>query len=175
MSLLWINNISVSFRRAAAAWTARRSRWKRVNESGFWDEMARASPSLMKLLHKDIVPDTGEIVCAGEVCVALMPQDIENLPGTVYDVVASGGQKHLDLLREYHDLSMQMAKSDDQILLNKIEQVQHQLEAAGAWQYFQKVEAVISRTSLNERAEFRFLSAGLKRRVLLARALVSRA
>jgi ATP-binding cassette subfamily F protein uup len=127
----------------------------------------------MKLLHKDIVPDTGEIVCAGEVRVALMPQDIEDLPGTVYDVVASGGQKHLDLLRAYHDLTLQMANSDDQILLNKIEQVQHQLEVAGAWQYSRKVEAVISRTSLDEQAEFRFLSAGLKRRVLLARALVS--
>jgi ATP-binding cassette subfamily F protein uup len=102
-----------------------------------------------------------------------MPQDIEDLPGTVYDVVASGGQKHLDLLRAYHDLTLQMANSDDQILLNKIEQVQHQLEVAGAWQYSRKVEAVISRTSLDEQAEFRFLSAGLKRRVLLARALVS--
>ena len=127
----------------------------------------------MKLLHQDIVPDTGEIVCAGEVRVALMPQDIEDLPGTVYDVVASGGQKHLDLLRAYHDLTLQMANSDDQILLNKIEQVQHQLEVAGAWQHSRKVEAVISRTSLDEQAEFRFLSAGLKRRVLLARALVS--
>jgi ATP-binding cassette subfamily F protein uup len=32
---------------------------------------------------------------------------------------------------------------------------------------------VISRTSLDEQAEFRFLSAGLKRRVLLARALAA--
>jgi len=47
------------------------------------------------------------------------------------------------------------------------------LEAAGAWQYHQKVEEVISRVSLDENAEFRLLSAGLKRRVLLARALVA--
>ena len=129
--------------------------------------------TLLKLLRRDIVPDTGEIVSGGEVRIALMPQDIEELPGTVYDVVASGGQKHLDLLRKYHDLTVQLIHSDDQSLMNKIEQVQHRLEAAGAWQYSQKVEAVISRTSLNENSEFRVLSAGLKRRVLLARALVS--
>jgi ATP-binding cassette subfamily F protein uup len=172
MSLLWINNISVSFG-GPQLLDGASLQMEAGERIGLLGRNGSGKSTLMKLLHKDIVPDTGEIVCAGEVCVALMPQDIENLPGTVYDVVASGGQKHLDLLREYHDLSMQMAKSDDQILLNKIEQVQHQLEAAGAWQYFQKVEAVISRTSLNERAEFRFLSAGLKRRVLLARALVT--
>ena len=106
---------------------------------------------------------------------ALMPQDIEDLPGTVYDVVASGGQKHLDLLRNYHDLTVQLTHSSDQNLLNKIEQVQHELEVAGAWQYHQRVETVISRTSLwMNKPSSGFLSAGLKRRVLLARALGDR-
>ena len=172
MALLWINNISVSFG-GPLLLDGASLQIDAGERIGLLGRNGSGKSTLMKLLHQDIVPDTGEMVCAGEVRVALMPQDIEDLPGTVYDVVASGGQKHLDLLRAYHDLTLQMANSDDQILLNKIEQVQHQLEVAGAWQYFQKVEAVISRTSLDEQAEFRFLSAGLKRRVLLARALVT--
>ena len=172
MALLWINNISVSFG-GPLLLDGASLQIEAGERIGLLGRNGSGKSTLMKLLHQDIVPDMGEIVCAGEVRVALMPQDIEDLPGTVYDVVASGGQKHLDLLRAYHDLTLQMANSDDQILLNKIEQVQHQLEVAGAWQYSRKVEAVISRTSLDEQAEFRFLSAGLKRRVLLARALVS--
>ena len=172
MALLWINNISVSFG-GPLLLDGASLQIDAGERIGLLGRNGSGKSVLMKLLHQDIVPDTGEMVCAGEVRVALMPQDIEDLPGTVYDVVASGGQKHLDLLRAYHDLTLQMANSDDQILLNKIEQVQHQLEVAGAWQYSRKVEAVISRTSLDEQAEFRFLSAGLKRRVLLARALVS--
>ena len=172
MALLWINNISVSFG-GPLLLDGASLQIEAGERIGLLGRNGSGKSVLMKLLHQDIVPDTGEMVCAGEVRVALMPQDIEDLPGTVYDVVASGGQKHLDLLRAYHDLTLQMANSDDQILLNKIEQVQHQLEVTGAWQYSQKVEAVISRTSLDEQAEFRFLSAGLKRRVLLARALVS--
>ena len=172
MALLWINNISVSFG-GPLLLDGASLQIDAGERIGLLGRNGSGKSTLMKLLHQDIVPDMGEIVCAGEVRVALMPQDIEDLPGTVYDVVASGGQKHLDLLRAYHDLTLQMANSDDQILLNKIEQVQHQLEVAGAWQYSRKVEAVISRTSLDEQAEFRFLSAGLKRRVLLARALVS--
>ena len=172
MALLWINNISVSFG-GPLLLDGASLQIDAGERIGLLGRNGSGKSTLMKLLHQDIVPDMGEMVCAGEVRVALMPQDIEDLPGTVYDVVASGGQKHLDLLRAYHDLTLQMANSDDQILLNKIEQVQHQLEVAGAWQYSRKVEAVISRTSLDEQAEFRFLSAGLKRRVLLARALVS--
>ena len=172
MALLWINNISVSFG-GPLLLDGASLQIEAGERIGLLGRNGSGKSTLMKLLHQDIVPDTGEMVCAGEVRVALMPQDIEDLPGTVYDVVASGGQKHLDLLRAYHDLTLQMANSDDQILLNKIEQVQHQLEVAGAWQYSRKVEAVISRTSLDEQAKFRFLSAGLKRRVLLARALVS--
>ena len=172
MALLWINNISVSFG-GPLLLDGASLQIEAGERIGLLGRNGSGKSTLMKLLHQDIVPDTGEMVCAGEVRVALMPQDIEDLPGTVYDVVASGGQKHLDLLRAYHDLTLQMANSDDQILLNKIEQVQHQLEVTGAWQYSRKVEAVISRTSLDEQAEFRFLSAGLKRRVLLARALVT--
>ena len=172
MALLWINNISVSFG-GPLLLDGASLQIEAGERIGLLGRNGSGKSTLMKLLHQDIVPDTGEMVCAGEVRVALMPQDIEDLPGTVYDVVASGGQKHLDLLRAYHDLTLQMANSDDQILLNKIEQVQHQLEVTGAWQYSRKVEAVISRTALDEQAEFRFLSAGLKRRVLLARALVS--
>ena len=172
MALLWINNISVSFG-GPLLLDGASLQIEAGERIGLLGRNGSGKSTLMKLLHQDIVPDTGEMVCAGEVRVALMPQDIEDLPGTVYDVVASGGQKHLDLLRAYHDLTLQMANSDDHILLNKIEQVQHQLEVTGAWQYSRKVEAVISRTSLDERAEFRFLSAGLKRRVLLARALVT--
>jgi len=129
--------------------------------------------TLMRLLHGNLPPDSGELIRDKNVRVSLMPQDIEDLPGTIYDVVASGNQTHLDLLHAYHDLTLQMTHSDDPSLLNKIEQVQHRLEAAGAWQCHQKIEAVISRVGLDENADFRLLSAGLKRRVLLARALAA--
>ncbi|MBA4397293.1 MAG: ABC transporter ATP-binding protein [Syntrophus sp. (in: bacteria)] len=172
MALLWVNNISVSFG-GPLLLDGASLQIEAGERIGLLGRNGAGKSTLMKLLHKDIVPDTGEIVCGGDVRVALMPQGIEALRGTVYDVVASGGQKHLDLLREYHDLTLQMTSNDDQNLLHKIEQAQHKLESAGAWQYHQKVAAIISRTSLDEQAEVRLLSAGLKRRVLLARALVA--
>ena len=172
MALLWINNISVSFG-GPQLLDGASLQIEAGERIGLLGRNGSGKSTLMKLLHGDIVPDQGEIVSSGDVRVAIMPQDIEDLPGMVYDVVAAGGQEHLDQLHEYHDLTLQLTHGDNPALLKKIEQVQHKLETAGAWQYHQKVETVISRTSLSENAEFRLLSAGLKRRVLLARALVA--
>ncbi|MBW2636100.1 MAG: ATP-binding cassette domain-containing protein [Deltaproteobacteria bacterium] len=172
MALIWINNISMSFG-GPLLLDGASLQIEAGERIGLLGRNGSGKSTLMRLLHRDIVPDAGEIFCGGEVRVSLMPQDIDELPGTVYDVAASGSQKHLDLLRLYHDLTLQMTEGGDQLLLHKIEQIQHQLEAAGAWQYHRKVEGVISRLSLDEKAEFRLLSAGLKRRTLLACALVS--
>jgi len=172
MALIWINNISMSFG-GPLLLDGASLQIEAGERIGLLGRNGSGKSTLMRLLHRDIVPDGGEIFCGGEVRISLMPQDIDEHPGTVYDVAASGSQKHLDLLRAYHDLTLQLTNGDDEPLLHKIEQVQHQLEAVGAWQYHRKVEDVISRLSLDQKAEFRLLSAGLKRRTVLARALVS--
>ena len=172
MALLWINNISVGFGGPLLLDSAS-LQIEAGERIGLLGRNGSGKSTLMKLLNGDIVPDKGEIIRDKNVRLAVMPQDIEDLPGTIYDAVASGGQVHLDLLREYHDLTVQLTNGSDQNMVNKIERLHHKLETADAWQYHQKVEMVISRTSLDENAEFRLLSAGLKRRVLLARALVT--
>lgn len=172
MALIWINNITVSFG-GPLLLDGASLQIEAGERIGLLGRNGSGKSTLMKLLHGDIVQDSGEIVRDKNVRISLMPQDVEDISGCVYDVVASGGQKHLDLMSAYHELTIQMAGSSDQTLLNKIEKVQHELEAAGAWQFHQRVEAVISRVGLDENLEFRFLSAGLKRRVLLARALTA--
>jgi ATP-binding cassette subfamily F protein uup len=173
MALIRINEVSVSFGgpRLLDGASLQIEAGERIgllgrNESG--------KSTLMKLLMGDISPDSGEIIRSSDVRISMLPQDVPNdLPGTIYDVVASGGREHLDLLREYHDLTLQMSRSGDEGLLKKLEQVQHRLETSGAWHYHQRVETMIARTELDENAEFRYLSAGMKRRVFLAKSLVS--
>lgn len=173
MGLIWINEVSVSFGgpRLLDGVTLQIEAGERI---GLLGRNGSGKSTFMKLLMGDITSDIGGIIRNGEVRIAMLPQDIpNNLPGTVYDVVASGGSEHLELLKEYHDLTLQMARSGDDGLLKKLERVQHRLETSGSWLYHQRVETVIARTDLDENAEFRFLSAGTKRRVFLAKALVN--
>jgi len=173
MGLIWIKGVSVSFGgpRLLDGATLQIEAGERI---GLLGRNGSGKSTLMKLLTGDLKPDTGEIVRSAELRVAMLPQDVpDNLQGTIYDVVASGGREHMEMLREYHDLTLQMSRGGDEVLLKKLEQVQHRLEASGAWHYHQRVETVLARTELDGSAEFRTLSAGMKRRVFLAKALAS--
>jgi ATP-binding cassette subfamily F protein uup len=172
MGLIWINGVSVSFGgpRLLDGATLQIEAGERI---GLLGRNGSGKSTLMKLLMGDITPDSGEIVRSAGIRIAMLPQDVpDDLPGTIYDVVASGGREHLELLRQYHDLTLRMSRGDDDGLLKKLERVQQRLESSGAWLYHQKVEKVIARTELEGNAEFRVLSAGMKRRVYLAKALV---
>ena len=173
MGLIWINNVSVSFG-GPLLLDSVSLQIEEGERIGLLGRNGSGKSTFMKMLSGEIPADQGEIIKNGEVRIAMLPQDVpDDLPGTVYDVVASGGREHLDILKQYHDLTMQVAKKNDGSLLKKLEGVQHQLETTGAWNFHLRVETVISRTSLDENIEFRLLSTGMKRRVLLARALAN--
>ncbi|MEN6330740.1 MAG: ATP-binding cassette domain-containing protein [Smithella sp.] len=174
MRLIWINNVSLSFGGPLllSSVTLQIETGERI---GLLGRNGSGKSTLLKMLAGLVVPDAGEIIKNDDVRVSLLPQDVpDDLPGTVYDIVAAGGLKYMDLLKDYHDLTLQIAQSDNSNneLLDKLEHIQHQLESSGAWNYHLQVEKIISRTGLNENAEFRTLSAGMKRRVFMARALV---
>ena len=173
MGLVWINDISLRFGgpNLLDGVSLKIEAGERI---GLVGRNGSGKSTLLKLLVGQMEPDTGEIVLDGSARVAMLPQDVpDDLPGTVYDVVASGGEEHVDLLSEYHGLTVLLARGGDDGLLKKLEQVEHRIEASGAWRHHERVERVIARTGLDGSAEFRVLSAGLKRRVFLARALVN--
>ncbi|MEJ1355229.1 MAG: ATP-binding cassette domain-containing protein [Candidatus Sedimenticola sp. (ex Thyasira tokunagai)] len=129
--------------------------------------------TLMKLIAGELQADDGEFSLQQSARVTRLTQEVpEGLVGSVFDVVAGGLGGLGDLVRNYHHVSVQLATDYSDELLEQLSRVQHDLEAADGWQSEQRVETVISRLSLDPDIEFQALSGGLKRRVLLARALV---
>ncbi len=101
--------------------------------------------TLLKLINGDISPESGNVTRQQNVRVAYLPQEVPlGLTGTVSDIVAGGLE------------TMPISGAD--------------VEAP--WQQQLQVEQIISRIQLDPAAPFDRLSAGMKRRTLLARGLV---
>jgi len=129
--------------------------------------------TLLKLLASQIEPDSGELVRRSGLNTAYLPQSVPtDLEGSVYAIVASGLEHIGDLLTQFHELSGNFDQSDEQI--NKLARLQDQIDTNNAWELSQRVEQVISKMSLNGDVAIETLSGGMKRRVLLAKALVTK-
>ena len=130
--------------------------------------------SLMKILSGEIEPDRGEITRQKGLRVARLTQEVPvGTTGTVYEVVAAGLGEMFGLLARYHAVSHLLQTDHSEAVLAELEEAQHALDTAHGWQAQQRVETVLSRLQLPADQEFTSLSGGLKRRVLLARSLVS--
>ena len=130
--------------------------------------------TLMNIIYGTLEPLTGEIVRSPGLKVAMLEQKVpQGVSGSVYDVIADGLGARATLLKEYHEVSRQLADHDSDELLARLDRTQHKIEAQGAWAVHQRLDTVISQLKLDADAEVSTLSAGLKRRVLLGRALAA--
>jgi len=131
--------------------------------------------TLMKVIVGEFSSDSGEIARERGAVFSYLPQDVPaGLHGTVFDKVASGLKARGKLLAEYHDISTCIAKGADANLMRRLTHIQNEIELAGGWQLQGEVDRVISHMQLNQDDRCEELSAGMKRRVLLARALVAK-
>jgi ATP-binding cassette subfamily F protein uup len=128
--------------------------------------------TLLRLIHGQLEPDGGEIARQQGLVTAMLPQEVpQGLSGTVFDEVTRGLGPRTELLAEYHRVSARLAVEESDALRQRLDRLHHALEIAGGWGIQQEVEAVISRMGLPGDVDVAALSAGMKRRVLLAKAL----
>jgi len=105
--------------------------------------------SFMRLLCGDLTPDSGEVIFAPGTVVSYLQQDVpQEMVGLVREVVATGWSEAAGARR-----------ADD--------------EHDAAWRRDHAVAQILSRMELDGERAFEALSSGMKRRVLLARALVA--
>lgn len=126
--------------------------------------------TLLKTIEGSVDPDVGSIWREPGCVVAGLQQDLPEFSATsVYDFVASGlaalGQ---DLAR-----FAQLAKQSDPASLAELGRVQQRIEAVDGWSVQNRIEQVLTRLELDGSKMLSELSGGWRRRVALAKALVT--
>ena len=125
--------------------------------------------TLLKLIAGELQPDDGDIRREEGRRVARLEQEVPpGASGDVFDVVAEGLGELGHWLAEFHRLSH--AEDFD---ADAMAAVQAKIDDAGGWSLDQRVAETLERLGLDGALPFSGLSGGMKRRVLLARALVS--
>lgn len=128
--------------------------------------------TLLKIVSGQIKPDEGQVEMSPGTRIAWLEQEVpRDAGGSIYDMVASGLGELGQLLKRFHELTEAMAHGDEQAF-SRLEKVQQALDAQDGWGLQTRVESTLSTLSLNGDAAFEEQSGGVKRRVLLARALV---
>ena len=132
--------------------------------------------SLLKALAGQIKLDDGTIWHAPGSRLAYVPQEPPLDPThTVFEAVAEGLGNLQQLLLDYHAVSHAMSEpsADTTALLERMQALQHDLEAQNGWQVQARIETALSRLSLSPDTPVSTLSGGWRKRVALARALVA--
>ena len=125
--------------------------------------------TLLKLLAGELQPDDGQVRVQAGVRIARLEQEVpQGTDGSIFDVVAAGLGELGEWLAQFHHLSH--AEQFDAAALAR---VQAKIDGADGWALDRRVGEVLSRLELDGEAAFARLSGGMKRRVLLARSLVS--
>ncbi|MFT6791008.1 MAG: ATP-binding cassette subfamily F protein uup [Cellvibrionaceae bacterium] len=127
--------------------------------------------TMLRLITGEQQPDKGEILRKRHLRFSQLHQQLPgNLERKVYDVVLEGLTYQKNLVDQYSELSH---RELDESGLLQLQDIQQQIESSGGWNLEQKVETIMTRLNLPDGKRLSELSGGWRRRVALAKALVS--
>ena len=123
--------------------------------------------TLLKLLQGEIVQDGGQIHQQNGLRVAGLTQDVPiNDDETVYHFLVKGLGAVGEVLARYYQ---EMASGN----LDKLAHYQHQIDDLQAWHLMPRIDTMASHLGLDPDVSMSQLSGGMKRRALLAAALIA--
>lgn len=132
--------------------------------------------SLLKVIAGQAKLDDGVLWISPSARLIYVPQEPElNTAHTIFEAVSEGLGNIKELLNDYHHVTVQMGEpgADLEALMEKMETLQHDIDAQNGWHTQHTIDAVLDRLTLNPDTLISTLSGGWRKRVALARALVA--
>lgn len=130
--------------------------------------------SLLKVINSERQLDDGQLIFSNNIKIAMLAQDPpESCEQSVFEYVSSGLKENAILIQQYHELVNLVSQDPSDANLEKLSQIQQELEQANAWQDEQRIEQVLTILSLTADQKVSDLSGGWLRKLALAQALVT--
>lgn len=128
--------------------------------------------TLLKVIGAEQPLDDGQRIVSSDTRISRLPQDPpQSVESSLFDYVAEGMPETGALLKDYH-LQTTLVTQDPSVKnLNKLEQLQQQLDHHNAWQFESQIMQVLTLLDLDPDMQLSALSGGWRRKAALARAL----
>jgi ATP-binding cassette subfamily F protein uup len=129
--------------------------------------------TLQRVITGEALPDAGDVWRQDALRIAHVEQEVPpDTEQTIYEVVAAGLGELGALLTEYYVVTHEAAAAES-TSLHRMAELQARIDALAGWNIGQKVETVLTRLGLPADQRLARCSGGIRRQVMLARALVS--
>ena len=129
--------------------------------------------TLFKLINGSLQPDSGEVITSSSVRIAMLEQDVPETNGRILDIVMGGSRETADLLIQYNEQT-DLCADGDMDACERMATLQHDIDAVHGWDLEREATRLITTMGLDPDDDLSSLSGGRKRRVLLARSLVTK-
>jgi ATP-binding cassette subfamily F protein uup len=129
--------------------------------------------SLIRILAGDLAPDGGDVWIQQGAVISVLVQEVpRELRGTLFEIVAHGMGAAGRAMAEYRRLSRPTSAAQGAVACRSRLELQEHLDSCDGWTLEPRIEDLLARAGLDPELEFASVSAGMKRRALLCRALV---
>ena len=128
--------------------------------------------TLLNIISGAIEADKGLVHRQRHLRVSQLQQTLpEAIDTTVFDVIKEGLKEQFEHIEEYERVATQSPADNKQ--MQRMEELQAEIDAGGGWQIEKQAETIISQLNLPAEKTLAQLSGGWRRRVALGKALVS--
>ncbi len=130
--------------------------------------------TLLKIIAGVETADSGRIVRANGKSVAYLSQNPEfDDEATVLETIFASSDGVMQTIRDYEAACHELAEEYSEERLERISELQHELEISGGWEIETNAKAVLTRLGIHETtAQMKTLSGGQRKRVALAHELI---
>ncbi|MCB1023191.1 MAG: ABC-F family ATP-binding cassette domain-containing protein [Acidobacteria bacterium] len=130
--------------------------------------------TLLRVIAGTETTDSGRVVRANDISVSFLSQNPEfNEEATVLETVFEASDGVMKLIRDYEAVCEELTREYSEETLEKMSELQHELESTGGWEIETNAKNVLTRLGiLDMSAKMKTLSGGQRKRVAMAHGLI---